>query len=174
MPTPRRVLLLPVAVIACLAFGASAADLTYTARMDGTQNLPEPVKTAATGAVELRVGADGQSLAYRITVDRLANVSSADLHLGPMTSNGPLVVKFWPHGSTQAKHGEFSGVLAEGTLGASDLIGPMAGAPLADLLDELKAGNVHVNVHTNDGVDPPNSGPGDYRLGEIRGQLVAK
>jgi hypothetical protein len=28
-----------------------------------------------------------------------------------------------------------------------------------------------VNVHTSDGMDPPNSGPGDYRLGEIRGQI---
>ncbi len=174
MPTASRVILLPAAVIACLAFGVAAADLTYTARMDGAQNLPEPVKTAATGAVELRVGADGQSIAYRITVDRLANAASADLHLGPATSNGPLVVKFWPHGGTEPKHGEFSGVLAEGTLGTSDLTGPMGGAPLADLLDELKAGNVYVNVHTNDGVDPPNSGPGDYRVGEIRGQLVAK
>jgi len=32
-------------------------------------------------------------------------------------------------------------------------------------------GNAYVNVHTNDGMAPPNSGPGDFPGGEIRGQL---
>jgi hypothetical protein len=62
-------------------------------------------------------------------------------------------------------------VLAEGTFDASDLIGPLAGADLEELLEQIRAGSAYLNVHTNDGVDPPNSGPGDYRLGEIRGQI---
>ena len=62
-------------------------------------------------------------------------------------------------------------MLAEGSFDAGDFIGPMTGSPMSDLLEEIRAGNTYVNVHTNDGVDPPNSGPGDYRLGEIRGQL---
>ena len=33
------------------------------------------------------------------------------------------------------------------------------------------SGNAYVNVHTNDGVDPPNTGPGDFPGGEIRGQV---
>ena len=40
-----------------------------------------------------------------------------------------------------------------------------------ELIEEIRAGNSYVNVHTYDGVDPPYSGPGDYRVGEIRGQL---
>ena len=170
MFTPRRLLVPLATALALVAFGANAAELVFTAKMDGAQNLPEPVTTPATGAVELRVAADGKSVAYKVTVDKLANVAAADLHLGPATQNGPLVVKLWPHSGGQKK-GEFSGVLAEGKFDAGDLIGPMAGSPLADLVDELKSGNVYVNVHTNDGTDPPNSGPGDYRLGEIRGQL---
>jgi hypothetical protein len=47
----------------------------------------------------------------------------------------------------------------------------LAGSPLSDLIEEIRGGNAYANVHTNDGVDPPNSGPGDYRLGEIRGQI---
>ena len=35
----------------------------------------------------------------------------------------------------------------------------------------IDAGSVYVNVHTNDFVDPPNTGPGDFPGGEIRGQL---
>ncbi len=35
----------------------------------------------------------------------------------------------------------------------------------------MESGNAYVNVHTNDGVNPPNTGPGDFPGGEIRGQL---
>lgn len=170
MFTPRRFLVPMAAALALVAFDTNAAEMVFTATLDGAQNVPEPIKTPATGTVEMRVSADGKTVAYKVTVDKLANVAAADLHLGPSSQNGPLVVKLWPHGGG-AKKGDFSGVLAEGRFDAGDLIGPMAGSPFADLIDELKAGNVYVNVHTNDGMDPPNSGPGDYRLGEIRGQL---
>ena len=35
----------------------------------------------------------------------------------------------------------------------------------------MESGNAYVNVRTNDGVNPPNTGPGDFPGGEIRGQL---
>lgn len=170
MHQTRRLSLALAAVAACVALSAQAADI-FTAPLSGASNLPEPITTPASGTVELRASADGKKLAFKITVDKITNVAAADLHLGPATQNGPLVVKLWPAAGGSPKKGEFSGVLAEGTIDAGDLIGPMNGAPLADLLDQLRSGNVYVNVHTNDGVDPPNSGPGDYRLGEIRGQL---
>jgi hypothetical protein len=170
MFTPRRLLVPLAAALTLVAFGSQAAELLFTAKLDGAQNLPEPVSTPASGAVELRVSADGKSVAYKVTVAKLANAATADLHLGSATQNGPLVVKLWPRGGGPKK-GDFSGVLAEGRFDAGDLIGPMTGSPLADLVDELQSGNVYVNVHTNDGTDPPNSGPGDFRLGEIRGQL---
>ena len=173
MFTTRRLLVTVIAALACFAFPAQAAAAVFVAKMDGAQNLPEPIKTPATGAVELRVSADGKHVAYKVTVEKLMNIGAADLHLGGVSQNGPLVVKLWPHG-TPAKKGEFSGVLAEGTFDAGDFLGSMAGSPMSDLVEELKAGNVYVNVHTNDGLDPPNSGPGDYRLGEIRGQLQAE
>jgi hypothetical protein len=63
-------------------------------------------------------------------------------------------------------------VLAQGTIDAGDLIGPMAGAKLDELIEQIRSGNAYANVHTNDGTDPPGSGPGDYRIGEIRGQIL--
>jgi hypothetical protein len=65
-------------------------------------------------------------------------------------------------------------VLAEGTITAADLTGPLLGAPLTDLIDQMRQGSAYVNIHTNDSVDPPESGPGDYRKGEIRGQIEMK
>jgi hypothetical protein len=62
-------------------------------------------------------------------------------------------------------------LLAKGTFTAADLRGPLAGHPLSDLIAAIVAGNTYVNVHTDDGVAPPNTGPGDFPGGEIRGQL---
>ena len=171
MFTSRNVLISLVATAACFAIPAEAADGMFTAAMDGAQCLPDPIKTPATGTVELRVSADGKKIDYKVTLAKLSNPSQADLHIGAASQNGQAVVKLWPLGSAAAKRGEVTGVLTEGSLDDGTVIGPMTGSPLSDLVDEIRAGNTYVNVHTYDGVDPPYSGPGDYRVGEIRGQL---
>jgi hypothetical protein len=171
MSKSRALLIAATAALACAAFAASAADTLFRAVLDGAQNQPEPIKTPASGTVEMRLSADGQSLHYRVTVEKITNVAAADLHLGSTAQNGPLVAKLWPKAGAAVKKGEFSGTLAEGTLDSGDLLGPMGGSAIADLVEQLREGSVYVNLHTSDGMDPPNSGPGDYRLGEIRGQL---
>jgi len=162
---------LAAAVLALAVAPAYAADTTYTAKLSGDAHMPAPIKTDATGDLKLVVSADGKTISYVLTLKDILNPAAADLHLGPPGANGPLVVKLFPVGDAKPKKGPYSGVLAEGRIGADDLIGPLSGSPLADLLEQLAEGNAYVNVHTSDGVDPPNSGPGDYRLGEIRGQI---
>jgi hypothetical protein len=167
----RALLPLAVAALALTALPALAAEVTYTVELTGQANVPDPIKTPASGQAQFVVSADGKSVSYVLTVKDLDNASAGDLHLGSRGQNGPLVVKLFPIGGASPKKGPFSGVLAQGKFDASDLIGPMAGASLGELLEMMSEGNVYINVHTSDGMDPPNSGPGDYRLGEIRGQI---
>jgi hypothetical protein len=171
MFTSRRALALFASALACCTLPAQAAETVFNARMDGAQNVPEPVRTPAKGNVELRISADGKRVSYRVTLEQISNVSTVDLHLAPSTQNGAVIVKLWPANNGGTKSGPFSGVLAEGAFDVSDFTGPMIGATIADFVEEIQAGNIYANVHTHDGVDPPNSGPGDYRLGEIRGQV---
>jgi hypothetical protein len=171
MSKSRALLIVATAALACAAFVTRADESVFRASLDGAQNQPEAVKTPATGKVEMRLSVDGKSIHYKVTVEKLANAAAADLHLGSAAQNGPLVAKLWPKAGGQVRTGEFSGTLAEGTLDGGDLTGPLGGSPIADLVEQLRDGTVYVNVHTNDGVNPPDSGPGDYRLGEIRGQL---
>lgn len=172
MFTTRRALIpLVAAAFALASFSLQAAEQTFTAKLDGASNVPDPIKTKAEGTLHLTVSADGKSIAYTLTLKDISNPSQASIHLGPASMNGPQVVELFPKRGESQKKGEFNGVLCQGTITAADLLGSMQGSNLSDLVDELKAGNAYVNVHTNDGVDPPNSGPGDYRLGEIRGQI---
>jgi len=172
MTTNRRALMLLMTAACALAtVSVRAEEAVFTAKLDGASQVPEPAKTKAEGTLQLKVSADGKQIAYTLSVTDLANIASAELHLGPANANGPLVAKFFPKAGGGPKKGPFSGVLAEGTIGAGDLTGPMLGGSLSDLIEQLREGNAYTNIHTNDGVDPPNSGPGDYRLGEIRGQI---
>jgi hypothetical protein len=65
------------------------------------------------------------------------------------------------------------GVLAEGSITSASLVGPLAGMDFSVLVAAIRAGGIYVNVHTNDGVAPANTGPGDFPGGEIRGQVRA-
>jgi hypothetical protein len=51
-------------------------------------------------------------------VTNIKNPAAAEMHLGPPIANGPLVQAVSTHGA--AEEGDFSGVLVEGTLDASD------------------------------------------------------
>jgi hypothetical protein len=43
--------------------------------------------------------------------------------------------------------------------------------PMSALIALIEAGNVYVDIPTNDGTPPPNTGPGDIIGGELRGQV---
>jgi hypothetical protein len=172
MSSIRRVWVpLAAAALALAALSAQAQEAQFGAKLTGAAQLPEPTTSKATGELKLVVSADGRKISYTLTVENLRNPSSSDMHLGPDIANGPAVVRLFPVRGATAKKGDFSGVLAEGTITAGDLAGPMLGSALADLIEQIRDGNTYVNIHTDDGTPPANSGPGDYHLGEIRGQI---
>ena len=112
---------------------------------------------------------DGSALAYRLIVANIENVVQSHIHIGPAGQNGPVGV--FLYGRVAPGGGRTDGVLAEGTITASDFVGPLAGMAMSDLLDHILAGNAYVNVHTDDGVAPTNTGSGDFASGEVRGQI---
>ena len=98
----------------------------------------------------------------------------AHIHLAPVGVNGPIVEWLFPSTAPvpgPKGAGRFDGVLASGTFTAANLVGSLAGHPLSDLIAAMRSGGAYVNVHTDDGVAPTNTGPGDFPGGEIRGQL---
>jgi hypothetical protein len=157
------VMLLPGTV--ATAKPAPAAELAppvfQTSLSPGEEVADPPVESVARGHAVLRLSRDGTELHYRVTVSRIENVTMAHLHLAPAGANGPVVALSCPPGPpAQLIEGRVNGVLAAGTITASDLVGLLGGATLAELVDEIEAGNVYVNVHTS-----------AYPAGEVRGQL---
>jgi hypothetical protein len=115
---------------------------------------------------------DGTQLGYVIVVAKIDNVVAAHVHCGAPGVNGPVGVTLFSGGTPGS--GRVDGVLAKGAITAPDAGNGCGWATLADVTAAMQSGNAYVNVHTNDGIAPTNTGPGDFPGGEIRGQLKAK
>lgn len=151
-----------------VASAAASGPTNFIATLSGAEEVPAR-DTLARGTAVLQLNADGTELSYRLIVANIDNVVASHIHIGAAEVNGPVVAFLF--GAEPAGGGRTSGVLATGTITAGDLVGPLAGQPLSALVDALESGNAYVNVHTNDGVAPTNTGPGDFPGGEVRGQI---
>jgi glucose/arabinose dehydrogenase len=140
----------------------------FGTRLSGDDEVP-PRDTRASGNVQLKLSKDGTELEFKVNVNKIENVVAAHLHLGPEGMNGDVVATLY--GPVEPGGGRKNGRLVRGTITAEDLEGPLAGQPLSALIDQIRAGMIYVNVHTDDGVGEANTGPGDFADGEIRGQV---
>jgi hypothetical protein len=142
--------------------------LNFVAHLTGASEVPSH-ETPGVGEVKFQLSPDGTRLEYRLISSNIHNVIASHIHLAPAGVNGPITVFLF--GNVPPGGGRTDGVLAHGTITAANLIGPLAGHPFSDLIAAMQAETTYVNVHTNDGVAPPNTGPGDFPGGEIRGQI---
>ncbi len=152
----RKIHLLAVLLALFLASAGIAAGKGFKATLAGNSEVP-PLTTMAKGEATFELGKDGRTLDYRITVSDIENVTAAHVHEGKMGKSGPPIALIAIGGK---KEGKFSGTLAEGTITEKDLLGPLKGKSVRDLVKEIEAGNAYVNVHTG-------KSPG----GEVRGQI---
>jgi hypothetical protein len=164
-----------VAALACAAAAAAAVvgvagagNQNYNAHLNGAGEVPAN-ESKGQGQALIQVSEDGLSLECKLIASNIENVVAAHIHVGAAGVNGPVVA--FLYGNAPAGEGRTNGVLSTPTITAANLVGPLAGQPLSALIDAIESGNAYVNVHTNDGVAPANTGPGDFPGGEIRGQL---
>jgi hypothetical protein len=162
-----------VLITAGIAF--AAASMNFNSGMSGKQEAPVPRDTQARGNAVYMLSADGTRVEYMLMVANIKNVFMAHIHMAPRGVAGPIVVWLYPSTTPNVTAplggGRIDGLIAEGSFDAGDLVGPLAGHPLSDLVDLMRSGGVYTNVHTNDGDLVLNEGPGDFPAGEIRGQI---
>ncbi len=162
------VTLLLAAVLLTLGAAGANENRNFVAHLSGDEEVPVR-DTLAQGQAIFHLSKDDSELHYKLIVANIENVVASHIHVGPAGVNGPVVVFLF--GPAAPGGGRTDGVLAQGTITAANLVGPLAGHPLSDLIEAMRTGNAYVNVHTNDGVDPANTGPGDFPGGEVRGQI---
>jgi hypothetical protein len=162
----RRTILLIAMLVLALAPAAVAGD-NFVAPLSGDEEVPAR-DTQAVGVATFKLSDDGAALEFKLNVANIENVVAAHIHCGAVGVNGPVGVTLF--GAAPAG-GSVNGTLAEGTITAPDPGNGCGWTDLAAVLAAIESGATYVNVHTNDGVAPPNTGPGDFPGGEIRGQI---
>jgi hypothetical protein len=146
----------------------SEAGDNFSATLSGAEEVPA-VPTTATGTATLTI--TGTEITYTVNTSGLLNPVVSHIHIAPPGQNGPVRLNLCGTGAPVPACTPGDGVLATGTNGT------VVGSPpitFDDLVAAMRAGNAYVNVHTDDGVGQPNTGPGDMASGEIRGQIVAE
>lgn len=149
--------LIAVSAAPALAAPGHAKARTAEATLLGASEVP-PVETDGKGGAVFRI--KRHAVDFKLGVTGVENVTQAHIHLGPEGANGPVVAflfGFVDGGVT------VDGLLARGTITADDLLGPLEGESIRALVDEMRAGNLYVNVHT---VAHP--------AGEVRGQIAIR
>lgn len=149
------------------AHASLAASDNFAAPLSGSEEVPAR-DTLARGLATFKLSNDGTELGYTLIAANIENVVASHIHCGAAGVSGPVGVTLFtgaPGG------GRFDGVLAQGTITAPNPGNACGWTTLADVVAAMNSGNTYVNVHTNDGIDPPNTGPGDFPGGEIRGQI---
>lgn len=133
------------------------AAVNFISSLSGSAEIP-PVTTDGTGVTSLTVNDAETALSFRLITFGLEDITQAHIHLGAADENGPVVAFLF---GLEADGVNRDGLLAQGTIGASDLIAvDDFDGSMGQLLDHLRAGTAYVNVHTV--ANPP---------GEIRGQV---
>jgi CHRD domain len=161
--------LVTVAAAFLMGCGDSITPLKLQAApLVGANEVPANT-SAGTGAATVQLNEKNDQLTYTLTVQNINNVVQAHFHCcGAPGTNQPVVMFLF--GPIAAAGGPTNGQIASGTKTSADLIGPMAGQTLQDFINQVKSGNVYVNVHTSDGTKT--SGPGNLPGGEIRATVT--
>jgi hypothetical protein len=147
-----------------VAPAAAAAGDNFVAKLSGGQEVPTR-DTQAVGVAKFKLREDGAVLLFKVNVANIDNTVAAHIHCGDVGVNGPV--------------GVTNGTLAEGTITAPDVGNACGWTDMTAVLAAVTDGGAYVNVHTNDGVAPPNTGPrglpwrGDPRPNPVGGRQAS-
>jgi CHRD domain len=155
-----------VAAVAAAVLLSSCASLAQGAseqKFQATLSVVNGIQSPGTGTATFVLSPDGTSLSYTLSVSDLSNVTMAHIHVSTAPGqSGEVAVWLYPDKAPPIlKAGVFNGILAQGTITAANLQGPLANGSVKDLVDKIMKGLAYVNVHTQ-----------QNPAGEIRGTIV--
>jgi hypothetical protein len=141
----------------------TADSSDFTATMTGQNEVPA-VQTNAHGMAFFRVNNDSSKIMYTLKVQNAKNITMAHIHYAVSGKNGPIVVWLYPgpgQKNPSAKNGSTNGVLKSGSFTSSDLVGPMKGKTIKDLIHAIEHDSTYANVHNK-------ANPKGYIRGQIK------
>jgi hypothetical protein len=165
-------------------------DIERQATLLGANERPlvgNVANSPGSGTAVLTINDDRTQISYTVTYTGLTNVVQGHIHVGGPDVAGPIILYLCTNIGVGTNVGiggaplptpqpcpQGPSVTITGTLTTADLIPRPTNNPPVNTFDDavtqILNGNTYTNIHTDDRVAPPNTGPGDFPGGEIRGQ----
>ncbi|HMA20339.1 MAG TPA: CHRD domain-containing protein [Gemmatimonadaceae bacterium] len=158
---------LAIGLIALVAACDSTSDPgpeTFTSTLNAANERPTPNTSPAVGTATFTLSSDGNTLTWNVTTTGANNVTASHIHVGGKEVAGPIVLPLYA--GTASANPAISGSITR-----AGFTSPL-GISFDGLISLMRNGDTYVNVHTDNGVAPANTGPGDFPGGEIRGQIA--
>jgi hypothetical protein len=150
-------LLMIISLVMLLSLTLTSTEIfaKKIATLSGDQVVP-PVNTKATGHATFK-HPDSTTMNYKVNFTGIIHPTGIGVHMGKTGSNGDLIVDLMKQAKIQSTN---VGMIVTGSFTTQDLIGPMKGKTILELVDSMKSGDTYLSVDTE-----------KHPTGEIRGQL---
>jgi lectin family protein/CHRD domain-containing protein len=139
----------------------------FRAQLNGSQEVPQR-ETQASGEAAFQIR-DETLIDFSLAVVNIENIVAAHIHCAPAGEIGSVGVTLYS--PVAPGGGAVDAFSTAGTIMEPDANNGCGWADMATITKALRSGNAYVNVRTDDGEDPPDTGAGDFPNGEIRGQI---
>ena len=133
----------------------SAKAIVYKTELSGNNEVPMR-ETDASGHAIVKISQDEETVQYVVIVENIENTRAAHFHKAPAGVNGAVVIGIF---SGPKIEGVFSDKVTSGKI-TTESFGDDGTTKLAMFIQDIKDGNIYINVHTD-----------RYPGGELRGQL---
>ena len=153
-----------IALVAACDSTSDPGPETFTATLAGSNERPTPNVSPAVGSATFTLSSDGNTLTWNVTTTGANNVTASHIHVGGKEIAGPIVLPLYAGAAS-------SNPAISGSVTRAAFTSPL-GISFDGLISLMRNGDTYVNVHTDNGVAPANTGPGDFPGGEIRGQIA--
>lgn len=123
-------------------------------KWDPNNTDPDCQNAPGTGLARFQLKSDG-TMTFKLIVSRIENVTVAHIHQQAVGSlAGPPVLWLFPSTLPPTTPptpvaGVTNGILAQGSVTSANLVGPLAGKTMDDLVAAVQSGRAYVNVHTS-------------------------
>ena len=158
---------LAMAVVSACGGDDSVSGVTeerFTATLNGAGERPTPNASPGAGTATFTVSADRNTLTWAVNMTGVNNATASHIHVGGTEIAGPIALPLYAATAT-------NNPVITGSVTRATFVSPL-GISFEGLISLMENGDTYVNVHTDNGVAPANTGPGDLAAGEIRGQIT--
>ena len=140
-----------VALLTLVASSAAWANMMHGEQVKVILGTIPSVKTSASGDAVFELSKDGKTIHYKLNLKKIDNATMAHVHaVGDNGTPAEILVWIYPTEgmAPSLREGSYSGTLAEGSITADKLTGPLKGGTVKDLFEKIEYGTAGVAIHT--------------------------